>query len=329
MPIGSSRPRGDGGTRTDATPGVRTAASARWSATSLRSAARPRAVEPLLQVGRPVAGRRPPGEGAGAGRVELAAYVGLERERLGAQRPLLVATAAQHPGGPTRRRGCLRRAHQQQRPGPDDQRLSLELPQPVVGVGAYRAVEQPGCGHRHARGGEHLGLVDHADCLRHRRQWREHRGGLVHEPERRDDVAAQQLDVAQVVGRHRPVDPVVAAGARELEVVRRARGVGALQVDVAAIQVQATDQVVVVAHERLSRRELGERLGVRRPCASAAARAGSGPVRGRGRRARRAPAPVGRARSRSWVTPSRPWRGPGTAARSPAGWRRQPGRRRA
>ena len=52
------------------------------------------------------------------------------------------------------------------------------------------------------------------------------------------------------------------AGAGELEVGGRAHGVGALEVNVAAVEVQACEEVVVVAHQRLRRRELGERLGV-------------------------------------------------------------------
>ena len=116
--------------------------------------------------------------------------------------------------------------------------LGLEAPQPTGAVRRGGGLEGP-CGlARHPRRHQHLGAVLLDRGAVRRRQRSEHLTGVVHPAQRGDQVAAQELDVAEVEARLRLLDrdPGLAEPVRCVREVRRRPGrVALLEEDVAPV----------------------------------------------------------------------------------------------
>ncbi len=115
----------------------------------------------------------------------------------------------------------------------------------------------------HPRGGQYLGPVLLADCLRHQRERLEHRLGVIHHLQSRNQVTGEQVCVADVVLDPGLLDPVAEAlrtCRRALELLTGAYAVPTLQIDIATVQVDAAPWLGIRREQPQCLREGDDRL---------------------------------------------------------------------
>ena len=128
-------------------------------------------------------------------------HLGDHGEAVGAQGRQLAVLGAEAAGRPAGHHPGPGRVAAQQGLGQRQLALGLEPPQPAGAVRRGRGLERPGGLAGHPRRHQHLGAVLLDRGAVGRRQRSQHVAGVVHPAQRGDQVAAQELDVAEVEAR--------------------------------------------------------------------------------------------------------------------------------